>query len=253
MGNLKLTVAYDGTGFHGFQVQPNLRTVQGVLEEGIEDLTGAGPRVTSSGRTDAGVHAVGQVISFQTSVSIPVEKWPKALNTRLPQDVRVLDAQEVSPDFHARYSAKGKMYRYLLATGGGANPVIAKYVWDVGKRLDIDAMEQGAWLLAGEHDFTSFQSAGSTAKTSVRRVTKSQITVDAGSSLFPGIDGLVAYDIAADGFLYNMVRNIMGVLVRVGLGKIGPDEVQEILAGKDRSLAGELAPPQGLWLMRVWY
>ena len=252
---LKLTVAYDGTAFFGFQVQPgDLPTIQGVLEAGIKDLTGEEVRIAGSGRTDSGVHAVGQVVSFQTGSTIPVENWSRALNNRLPADIRVITAEEVAPDFHARFSAVGKTYRYLFSTGKEPNPVALRYTWWVGRPLNVQAMQQAATVLVGRHDFKSFQTVGSSAQTSVRRVTESRLILASnGVSLVPGLTGLIAYEITADGFLYNMVRNIVGVLQRIGCGKLKPTDLAEIMAAQDRRRTGQLAPAQGLWLQQVWY
>lgn len=255
MRNLKLTVAYDGTAFWGFQVQPGeLPTIQGNLETGISDLTGEVVRIVGSGRTDAGVHAAGQVVSFMTNSTIPVENWPRALNTRLPIDIRVIAAEEVPPDFHARFSAVAKTYRYLFSISKEPNPVALRYTWWVGRPLNLQAMQEAATVLVGKHDFKSFQTAGSSAQTSVRKVTESRlISTLSGDSLVPGLTGLIAYEITADGFLYNMVRNIVGVLQRIGCGKLKPTDLAEIMAARDRRRAGQLAPAQGLWLQQVWY
>ncbi|NLY56050.1 MAG: tRNA pseudouridine(38-40) synthase TruA [Firmicutes bacterium] len=259
MPNIKLVISYDGTEYHGFQVQPDgIRTIQGVLEETITALTGEAVRLIGAGRTDSGVHALAQVVNFHTTSPIPVERWPIALNNKLPQDIRVLKAEEVPADFHARYSARAKSYRYLIGVAPLPNPLLMRYTWWVGQPLDVPKMAEAAAHFLGKQDFTSFQTAGSSAQTAVRTVYQSQFRVLSGFAGLlepeaPDAGQIVAYDITADGFVYNMVRNIVGLLYRVGLGLIEPAEVPGIIEAKDRSAVGRLAPPQGLWLTKVWY
>ncbi|MBO8126490.1 MAG: tRNA pseudouridine(38-40) synthase TruA [Firmicutes bacterium] len=254
MRNIKLKVTYDGSCFHGFQVQPGLTTIQGLLEEGIQALTGETVKVIGSGRTDAGVHALGQVVNFRTTSSIPIARWKPALNSRLPKEVRVIEAQEVPEEFHARYSAVAKSYRYLIVTEAPVNPVLDRYSWRIDKPLDRKAMQEAARLLIGRHDFAAFQTSGSSAQTTIRRVIRSELSLIQG--VFPpawGETTVLAYDITADGFLYNMVRNIVGWLVKVGEGTLDVAEAAKIFAAGDRSLVGKPAPACGLWLMEVQY
>ncbi len=259
MPNIKLVITYDGTEYHGFQIQPGgIRTIQGVLEETIASLAGETVRVIGSGRTDSGVHALAQVVNFSTASSIPPERWVIALNNKLPQDIRVLEAALVPEDFHARYRARAKSYRYLIGVAPQPNPALIRYTWWIGQPLDLPKMSEAATYLLGKQDFASFQTAGSSAQTSVRTIYQSQFRLLSGFSglMEPECSAagqIVAYDITADGFLYNMVRNIVGLLHRVGRGQVQPDEVKAIIRARDRSCVGRLAPPQGLWLTKVWY
>jgi tRNA pseudouridine38-40 synthase len=244
MRNLKLRLSYDGTEFSGWQRQPDRRTVQQVLEEAIGRLTGVVPTTNASGRTDAGVHALGQVVHFLTASGHPPEVFVKALNALLPRDVRIKGAWEVPQSFHATLDAKGKLYRYVLDNGRVADPFQSRYAWHVYKRLDAAAMHRAAQHLRGRHDFHSFETNWPNRTSSVRTVTHVAVC-RAGDSVW--------IDVEADGFLYNMVRSITGTLVEVGKGKWPEAKVAEVLAAEDRRQAGPTAPPQGLFLVRVRY
>ncbi len=246
MSRIKIIVAYEGTDYSGWQLQPGVRTVQGVLERAILSIIGEQVRVHGSGRTDSGVHALGQAAHFDapsTSSHIP---WPKALNATLPRDVRVLGAETVLPDFHARYSAIFKTYAYSLwLDRDRLLPQRRRYVWSCG-RLDLEAMDAAALLLIGKYDFSSFQNAGTLVKTTVREVTS--------ITRAPGFhEQEWTWKFTATGFLRQMVRNIMGCLVAVGRGKIDPEQVSTILKSCDRTQAPPSAPPQGLCLEHVEY
>jgi tRNA pseudouridine38-40 synthase len=244
MRNIKLTLCYDGTDFHGWQRQPGLRTVQQAVEEAIEQLSGARSTATASGRTDAGVHALGQVVHFFTSSRHTPEVFFKGLNALLPRDLRVLSAQEMLQAFHATLDAKSKRYRYVIDNGLVASPFQLRYSWPVYQRLDTEAMSRAARALLGRHDFRSFETDWPNRISSVRTVL--DLTV-------ARADHLVSIEVEADGFLYNMVRAIAGTLVLVGTGKRPESWVGEVLRAEDRALAGPTAPPQGLFLVEVRY
>jgi tRNA pseudouridine38-40 synthase len=244
MRNIKLLLSYDGTDFFGWQRQPDRRTVQQVLEEAIGRLTGVESTVTASGRTDAGVHAVGQVVHFFTASRHPPETFVKALNAMLPHDVRVKAAWEMPQSFHATLDARVKLYRYVIDNGRIADPFQTRYAWHVFPPLDAPVMHRAAQAIKGRHDFHSFETNWPNRTSSVRTVTHVAVNrmVD-----------FVWIDVEADGFLYNMVRSIAGTLVEVGKGKLPESKVAEIIAAEDRREAGPTAPPQGLFLVRVRY
>jgi tRNA pseudouridine38-40 synthase len=245
---IKLTLAYDGTDFAGWQVQPRERTLQGTLEEVLAKITGEQIRVFASGRTDAGVHALAQVVSFDTATAHTAAVLHKALNAELPHDISALTVEEMPDRFHARRLAKRKRYRYFIVEGRVRDVFRRRYAWHVYRRLDFDAMREAANTLVGTHDFASFQSAGSKRETTERTVF--ELTLNRLPDPDPNV---LQLDIEADGFLYNMVRNIVGTLLEVGQGVQSPVWVAEVLAAKDRQRAGCTAPPQGLFLVEVKY
>lgn len=251
-----MTVAYDGTRYAGWQVQLRRQTVQGALEKAIAQVANERVRVTGSGRTDSGVHAIAQVASFSLSRwRARAEDLARALNSKLPPDIAVRKLRDAAADFHAIRDAVGKRYRYQLQIGGGRDAFEYRYRWHLPGPIDVAAMRQAAELLRGRHDFASFQAAGSDRKTTVRDVRALEI-IDQGrvgqGSDDPAVQRL-AIEVEADGFLYNMVRNIVGTLVEVGRGKRSPAWAAEVLAACDRTVAGPTAPPQGLFLLRVDY
>ncbi len=262
MRNIRLTLAYDGTEYSGWQVQPDRPSVQETVESAIRRLTGESVRVLCAGRTDAGVHAIGQVVNFRTSSSIPPERWRAALQSQLPGDIVVRFSEEVSDDFHATYSAVTKRYRYLIQQTGIDSPFLRRYVWRLGEVLDLPAMQRAALALVGTHDFRCFESHWPNKATSVRTVTAAQFVPLTGwpgwsdqpcEAVGEGEAELLAFEIEADGFLYNMVRAIVGTLAGIGRGRWPAERMAEVIASQDRSQAGETAPPQGLFLVRVNY
>lgn len=244
----KLTLAYDGTNYAGWQWQPNLPTVQGALETALKSVTGESIRIIASGRTDTGVHALGQVVSFKSETALSPEVLCKALNGNVPEDILVLSVCEAPEGFHAIRDALGKRYRYVIQDGRQRDIFARGYAWHVRQRLDDAAMGRAAAALLGTHDFSSFESAGSQRLTSVRTVR--EILVE---RLWIDLSERVIIEVEADGFLYNMVRNIVGTLVEVGRGRRPESWLAEVLAARDRRLAGMAAPPQGLFLVRVDY
>ncbi|OCA91643.1 tRNA pseudouridine(38-40) synthase TruA [Pseudobacillus wudalianchiensis] len=245
MPRVKCTIAYDGAKFSGYQVQPNSRTVQEELEKALALIhKGSEIKVTASGRTDAGVHARGQVIHFDTSLAIPDARWPSALNSRLPEDIAVKQAETVPDSFHARFSAAGKEYRYKIYQDQVRDPFNRFYACQSPVKLNTSLMEEAGRQLIGTHDFTSFCSAKTEVEDKVRTITKLEV-VEKGEE--------IELRVAGSGFLYNMVRIITGTLMEAGKGKISPDDISSILAGRDRSLAGKTAPAEGLYLWKVFY
>lgn len=245
--NVKLTIAYDGTNYHGFQEQcgTGLQTIQETLEKCLAKIAGKKIRVYGAGRTDAGVHARGQVVNFDCSGwPVPVDRIPLALNSVLPEDIVVVSAEEVPEDFHARFSALAKLYRYSILNSRQRSPFLRLYSLFEPRPLDIDAMQKAGKLLVGRHDFKSFQAAGSTVKSTVREMY--QCNVESKGSL-------VEITFSANGFLYNMARIMTGTLIQVGLGKMSFSEIQNLLEAGNRALAGPTVPPQGLCLEEVKY
>jgi len=248
MQTIKLTLAYDGTDYAGWQVQSGPVTVQGVVEKALAEITGQTIRATASGRTDAGVHALGQVVGFRADTHLLPEVWVRALNARLPSDVAVVEAAAAPEGFHAIRDAVDKRYRYTIHNGPCRDVFRRRYCWHYPSTLDVDAMARAAGCLRGRHDFASFQSSGAPRATTVRTVSDLLVTrgEEAGGPW-------LMIEIEADGFLYNMVRAIVGTLVEVGRGAQPESWVAEVIEARDRSAAGPTAPPQGLTLVRVRY
>lgn len=244
MRNIKLTIEYDGTRYHGWQVQPNLQTVQGVMNEMIARITGETVRLIASSRTDAGVHALGQVATFKTGSSLDARSLKRALNSLIPQDIRVREVEEVDETFHARFSAKGKVYEYRIFNGDLSSPFYRHFSWFVRGRLNVARMREAALKLVGRHDFSSFCSAGSMHRTPVREIYGIHVRRKA---------GFVVIHIEANAFLKQMARNIVGTLVEVGKRKLTPSQCSAILEACDRRRAGVSAPAQGLFLVKVNY
>ncbi|MBI1872512.1 MAG: tRNA pseudouridine(38-40) synthase TruA [Acidobacteria bacterium] len=266
MRTLKLTVAYDGTELAGWQRQASGRTVQGLLEDALTRIEGGPVSVVGSGRTDAGVHASGQVASVSVTNRLDPLTLRHALNANLPTDVRVLDVAEAPAGFDARRDAAQKTYEYRILNGVIASPFTRRFVWLVPQPLDIDAMARAAARLVGRHDFASFQSTGSSAATTCRTIRESQLVQDGPRELAerfspipmiaPADDASsvrLRYRIAGDGFLRHMVRTIVGTLVEIGLGRREADSVGAIMEARDRAEAGPTAPAHGLCLVRVEY
>jgi len=246
MRNIKLILEYDGTGYHGWQSQlgSGMPTIQDTLEQALSALTHETIKTYSSGRTDAGVHALGHVANFKTECNIPSEAWAPALNHWLPNDIRVLISEEVPDDFHARFSALGKFYNYRILNRRAPSALYRKYSWHVNLRLNLKNMRQAAASFTGKHDFSAFRGSGCTAKTPVRTIS-AVVIKKAGDFVEIGIE--------ADAFLQHMARNIAGTLVEVGLGRFDPAEVKRMLKSRDRTTAGRTAPAQGLYLVKVYY
>ena len=242
--NIKLVLSYDGTDFHGWQRQPGLPTIQGSLEDVIEHVTGTRSEANASGRTDAGVHAIGQVANFQTSTRLEPSVLAKAFNALLPRTIRVRSAEDVPLAFHATLDATSKRYRYVVDDGSVADPFALRYRWHVGRRLDIDRMRVAARALVGRHDYRSFETDWPNRATSVRTVFGVDVTREGQA---------VAIEAEADGFLYNMVRAMAGTLVLVGSGKRPESFAGDALAAQSRTAAGPTAPPWGLFLLWVRY
>jgi tRNA pseudouridine38-40 synthase len=245
MQRWKCIISYDGTNFSGYQVQPDKRTVQSELEDRLAKLhKGKEIKVFASGRTDAGVHAKGQVIHFDSPLSIPEEKWPIALNSLLPDDLVVLSAEKVSSDFHARFAVRGKEYRYFLHLSSSRDPFSRNYACHYPYPLKLDAMQAAAEYLLGTHDFTSFCSAKTEVEDKVRTINKVCFSIE---------EDMLTIQFIGTGFLYNMVRILVGTLLEIGSGERRPEVIHEILTGKDRRLAGKTAPAHGLYLWKVFY
>lgn len=245
MQRFKCKIAYDGTGFSGYQIQPNTRTVQSELERALERLhKGKKIKVYGSGRTDAGVHARGQVIHFDSPLSIPEEKWPVAVNSLLPDDITVREVEKVDSSFHARFDVKEKEYRYLVYTDRNRNPFKRNFAYHYPYPLELTAMKAASLHLLGTHDFTSFCSAKTEVEDKVRDLKTIEIIEE---------NGILIFRFIGNGFLYNMVRILVGTLLQVGTGDIKVDSIPKILLDKDRALAGKTAPPQGLYLWKVHY
>ena len=239
----KITVQYDGSEYHGWQKQPGVATVQGELERAIEHITQKPTSVNGSGRTDEGVHALGQVAHFDSDREYPPERFTAALNYWLPDDIRVVGAEQVSDDFDARKSAKRKTYEYLFYSGEYPNPLKRKRELYV-KKLDIEKMNEAAKVFIGVHDFKAFHSTGSSAKTTIREVYEAEVT---------GNEKFGIFSITGNGFLYNMVRIMAAALVKVAEGKIDKAYLKKALLCSDRQLVPDVAPPYALYLKKVEY
>lgn len=244
MRNIKLTIQYDGTRYAGWQSQKNGRSIQDTIEKAIRKITGRRSHLTASGRTDAGVHAKAQVANFKTRSKIPLKNLQMAFNTELPKDIVVTDIEEVSLKFDAQRSAKSKLYCYTIANENFVEPLLRHFVAKCFYKLDIGRMVKAAKMLAGRHDFKAFQAKDKEERDSVRTI--KHISVEKCGKL-------VYIYMEADGFLYNMARNITGTLIEVGRGKISPESVREILKSKDRRLCGPKMPAKGLCLLKVKY
>jgi tRNA pseudouridine38-40 synthase len=243
--NIRLLLEYDGTRYYGWQRQADAVTIQQTLEDALERLTGEKAALIGSGRTDAGVHARGQVASFRTASAIPLQAFHKGLNSLLPKDIAVLEASEAEPSFHARKSALSKTYEYRILNRPSRSPLHHHYGWWISHVLDLEAMITAAAALPGEHNFSAFRASGSGNRNPVRRI------LAAGWQTHPG--GWLRFTITGSGFLRGMVRSLVGTLVEVGRGKTPPTILAELLASRARHLAGPTAPPQGLYLVEVFY
>jgi tRNA pseudouridine38-40 synthase len=244
--NVKLVIAYDGRCYHGWQRQKKHTTVQGVLEDKISMMAGHPVTLLGSGRTDAGVHAIGQVANFKTSSSISPEAFKKGLNSLLPDDIRIQNAEDVPDDFHSRYDAKSKVYKYQILLSKETDLFRRHYVWHIPWPLNLEKMKTSLSFLVGTHDFSSFRSAGSSNTNPVRDMKLAELSES-------GNEGIVRLVFEANGFLRHMVRNIVGTVVDVGSGKISVDKFKDICKSGDRRMSGIKAPAQGLFLVKVRY
>jgi tRNA pseudouridine38-40 synthase len=263
MPHWKLTVAYDGTAFNGWQIQPDLPTIQGTLAQSLHRITGETVRPQGSGRTDTGVHALGQVASVTLDSPIPALNLQRALNNMLPGSIRILSVEPAAPGFHARHSARRKTYEYRIAPQAICPPTLAPFVWNCTWPLDLAAMQRAARYVIGQHDFTSFAAAdpdlrsrgdsGSNEDDDLPTAGKSAIRSIFDSSWSQREDGLFFYRVTGSGFLHHMVRNLVGTFVDVGRSRTPAETIPAILAARSRSAAGPTAPPQGLFLVEVEY
>lgn len=244
MRNLHLILQYDGTNYHGFQIQPNVITIAGELNRVLSNLTNSDVIVQGCSRTDVGVHAFRYSCNFHTEFPIPADRLPVVLNNMLPDDIIAISCVEVEPGFNSRFDTVSKTYKYIINTSKNATVYTRNYEWQYSKNLDVSKMKQACQYFVGEFDFKSFMTSGSQVSTTVRRVNYLNI--------FHNEDKIEIY-INADGYLYNMVRIITGTLVSVGEGKISPEEIPLIIQAKDREKAGPTAPPQGLYLYEINY
>ena len=243
MRNIKITIQYNGKNYCGWQKQNNSPGIQGTIEKAIFDITREEVKITGSGRTDAGVHALGQVANFKINSQIPVDRIPNALNAKLPKDISIVKAEEVDEDFHSRYSAKKKTYRYQVYNSLYRSPIYADISYPVKYDLDIDKMKKEAKSLIGTYDFKGFMSSGSSVTDTVRTIYNIEVSKS---------EDLIIIEIEGNGFLYNMVRIIAGTLVDIGRGRI-TEKMSTIIESKSRSMAGHTAPAHGLFLKKVDY
>lgn len=244
MRNIMIEIEYDGTNYNGWQIQPNGITIQQRIMEAVKKLTKEDVVINGSGRTDAKVHAKGQVANFYTASKIPTERLAIAINHFLPRDISILESREVSYDFHAQYWAKEKQYSYQIYNRPQRSALLRNYSYHIPYPLEIDEMQKAAKLLLGTHDFRGFMSSGSSVKDTIRKITAIQIKRDEDS---------IWITFRGNGFLYNMVRIMVGTLVEIGSGRKSIDTVKEALEQGERKKAGHTAPPQGLFLDKVFY
>lgn len=244
MRNIKLTIEYDGKDYNGWQKQPDRLNIQGEIEKAIEEITGEKVDLTASGRTDAGVHSLGQTANFKTDSKIPTEKFAKAINSRLKKSIVIKSAEEVDEKFHSRYSVKSKTYRYIINNSENGTAIYRGLEYHVPMKLDYEKMNEAIKYFIGEHDFKAFKASGTSSKSSVRKILDGSVRKEGER---------VIIEVTGTGFLYNMVRIISGTLLDVGLGKIKPEDIPSIIESKDRTKAGKTLPAHGLYLLQVNY
>ncbi|MBI5408399.1 MAG: tRNA pseudouridine(38-40) synthase TruA [Nitrospirae bacterium] len=255
MRHIKLILQYDGTDYSGWQIQKNGTTIQGLLEKAVSAVTGEPSGVTGAARTDAGVHALGQVAAFTTGSDLSPEVFMRAINANLPQDIRIIDAEECGPDFHPRYDAKNKTYSYLISSTGAYSVFLKRYSWNMPYKLNCDAMQEAASCLVGTHDFACFRGSGCSSKHPIRTIHNIEIKESA-SIEFIGFQftvPIIKISVTASAFLRHMARNIVGTLVEIGRNRIPPSRMEEILKSKNRRLAGRTATACGLFLEKIAY
>ena len=244
MNNIKITLEYDGTNYYGWQKQKGMKTIQGEIEEALFAVTKERCEVTGSSRTDAGVHAKGFVANFRTNSKVPPNRFREALNVKLPNDIVILKSEKVDDEFHARYYAKGKTYEYSILNDDVPSALMRNQVYHYKYDLDIDAMEVAAKQFIGTHDFAAFKTQGSSVKGTIRTIFEVKVEKT---------EKIIKISVSGDGFLYNMVRIIVGTLINVGRGKTDSNSIVDIINKKDRTLAGDCVPPHGLLLKEVYY
>ena len=275
--NIRLLLEYDGTNYHGWQRQAALQTIQGTIEDVLTQITKKPAKVSGAGRTDAGVHAIGQAANFKTTLKLKETSWVKAINSLLPDDILVKSAEYAAEEFHARHSAKSKIYQYIILNHDQISPFIRNYVYQVKQHLDITLMKKGAEYMTGTHDFSSFRASECSARSPVRTLNRLEITSISykkgisplfllssvnpslchaelvSESIIPCGSTLVIFTFEARSYLQHMVRNIVGTLIDVGRGKIKPSDIKTLIEKKDRRCAGQIAPSHGLYLIEVRY
>ena len=245
MRNIKLTIEYDGKDFNGWQKQPDKLNIQGSIEAAIKQITGEDVELNASGRTDAGVHSLGQVANFKTNSDLPLEKFPIAINSKLKRSIRIINAEEVDDRFHSRLSCKQKTYRYVINNSDVASAIYRDLETYIPQKLNIEKMKQAVKYFEGEHDFKAFKASGTSSKSSVRTIYKAEV--------YEMPNNRIYIELTGSGFLYNMVRIIAGTLVDVGLEKTKPEDIPDIISKGKRELAGKTLPPNGLYLLKVEY
>lgn len=260
--NVRLLIEYDGTNFHGWQKQANLPTIQGELEDALTRITKQPVKITGAGRTDSGVHAAGQAANFSSALRLDESSWVKAINSLLPPDIVIKNAEYVPTEFNARYNAKSKIYQYIILNSDQTSPFLRNFVWHVKQPLSISSMKDAAGYLTGKHDFSSFRASECSAKSPVRTLDMLEITPQKGDRfIFPSWVSqdknsslpFFFFTFEARSYLQHMVRNIVGTLIEVGRGRFKPSDIQDILNKKDRCCAGPIAPSHGLFLMEIRY
>lgn len=244
MRNIKLTIEYDGKDFNGWQKQPNKLNIQGTIERAIEEITGEQVELNASGRTDAGVHALAQVANFKTNTKLPIEKIAVAINSKLKKSIVIKEAEEVDERFHSRLTCKQKTYRYVINNTYNGTAIYRNLECHIPTKLDVEKMQQAVKYFVGEHDFKAFKASGTSSKSSVRVIYEAKVYTE---------NDRVFIELTGNGFLYNMVRIIAGTLVDVGLGKIQPEEILNIIKIGKRENAGKTLPAHGLYLVKVDY
>lgn len=245
MRNIKIIIEYDGSRYNGWQTQKNGLGIQEILTNAIHQVCRDVDKINGAGRTDAGVHAFGQTANFLTDSKIPIKKIVTAINVYLPKDIVVKSAEDVSENFHSRYSAKSKKYMYIVNNSATRSALDFYREYHFDYELDYKAMKKAAEMFEGTHDFRGFMASGSAVKDTVRTISKIQIKKKD--------NGKIVFNFTGDGFLYNMVRILVGTLLDVGIGKVKPEEINDIISSKDRKKAGKTVPAQGLYLVEVYY
>jgi len=244
MRNIKLVIEYDGKKFGGWQKQPTKLNIQGEIEEAIKEITGEQVELTASGRTDAGVHSLGQVANFKTNSKIDIQKFAFAINSKLKKSIVIKSAEEVEENFHARYNCKGKKYRYIINNSEQGTAIYRDLECHIPQKLNVDDMKSAIKYFEGEHDFKGFRASGTSSKSSVRIIYKAEVLQN---------EDKIIIELTGNGFMYNMVRIIAGTIVDVGLGKIKAEQIPDIINSKDRTKAGKTLPAHGLYLVEVYY